>query len=125
MGAAFSSLNERQICDLELIFNGGFAPLKGFMDKACYERVLEEMRLDDGTVWPIPITLDIDEELKRQAETAGKLLLRSSTGTLLALLQVTESWLPDKQEEALKVYGTLNTEHPVSTTCSTIRQLGM
>jgi len=106
------ALNERQVCDLELLFNGGFAPLNGFMEKASYDRVVNEMRLADGTVWPIPITLDIDDQVKTEAEAAGQLVLRTQTGTILALLKVKEIWSPDKQQEAQKVYGTLNKEHP-------------
>jgi len=56
-------LTDRQVCDLELLLNGGFSPLTGFMGRADYERVCEEMRLADGTLWPMPITLDVTEEV--------------------------------------------------------------
>ena len=55
-------LTERQICDLELLLNGGFAPLKGFMDNNDYNSVLKDMRLEDGNLWPMPITLDVNEQ---------------------------------------------------------------
>ena len=51
-------LTERQLCDIELVLNGAFSPLKGFLGKADYESVLDNMRLQDGTLWPMPITLD-------------------------------------------------------------------
>ena len=52
-------LTQRQLCDLELLLNGGFSPLKGFMNRTDYESVLSNMRLADGTLWPIPVTLDV------------------------------------------------------------------
>ena len=61
-------LTPRQLCDLELILNGGFSPLTGFLGKADYERVVAEMRLADGTLWPMPITLDVDDEPGGPAE---------------------------------------------------------
>ena len=56
------TLNDRQVCDLELILNGAFNPLTGFMNKKDYNAVLNTMRLDNGKLWPIPITLDIDQD---------------------------------------------------------------
>src|SRR5437762_6228605 len=58
-------LTARQLCDLELLLNGGFSPLGGFMTKADYERVCHEMRLATGTLWPIPITLDVSEDFAK------------------------------------------------------------
>ena len=53
------NLSQRQLCDLKLLLNGGFSPLTGFLGQADYEAVLEGMRLADGTLWPIPVTLDV------------------------------------------------------------------
>lgn len=106
------SLNERQLCDLELLFNGGFAPLHEFMDRATYEAVCDEMRLPDGTVWPMPITLDIDAEMKRKIEANPQITLRDGTGKLLAVMHVEQIWAPDKHAEAQKVYQTQSPEHP-------------
>ena len=55
-------LTARQICDIELLLNGAFSPLTGFMSQADYDSVLSDMRLADGTLWPMPITLDVDEK---------------------------------------------------------------
>ena len=69
-------LNQRQLCDLELILNGAFKPLNGFMNQTDYKSVLKNMRLKDGTLWPIPINLDVKEEtikslnLKKQNKIA-------------------------------------------------------
>ena len=56
------TLSDRQICDLEMILNGGFSPLSGFLNETDYNSVCEKIRLEDGTLWPIPITLDVTEE---------------------------------------------------------------
>ena len=63
-------LNDRQICDLELILNGAFNPLCGFLDKKNYDNVLKEMRLTDGSLWSIPITLDVSSEFLSKIEDA-------------------------------------------------------
>jgi sulfate adenylyltransferase len=105
-------LTKRQMCDLELIMNGGFAPLQGFMNSADYERVVVEMRLADGNVWPIPITLDIDEEFALGLTLGEHLLLKSSDGTTLADLQVEDLYKPNKMLEAQYVYTTTSLDHP-------------
>jgi sulfate adenylyltransferase len=106
------NLTPRQICDVELLLNGGFSPLKGFMNRADYESVCESMRLTDGTVWPIPITLDVSEEYARNLEAGSKVALRDSEGVMLATLEVDEVWKPDRKAEAEKVYGWTGPEHP-------------
>ena len=62
------TLSQRQLCDVELMMNGGFTPLDGFMDRDSYEHVLESMRLPGGTLWPVPVTLDVDRELGEAIE---------------------------------------------------------
>lgn len=107
------TLSTRQQCDLELLINGGFAPLTGFMKKADYDSVVHNMRLADGTVWPIPIVLDVDREFAEKVVSSDhKLELRSEEGYLLAEMTVDEMWSPDRGLECEKVYGTRNTEHP-------------
>lgn len=106
------TLSNRNLCDLELILNGGFAPLTGFMNKTDYDSVLEHMRLSDGTVWPIPVTLDVDQQFADSISSGQELALRDANGLLVAILQVNDIWKADKKHEALAVYNTLDENHP-------------
>lgn len=105
-------LTERQLCDLELLLNGGFSPLTGFMTKAEYDGVVADMRLPDGSLWPLPITLDVPQELAKRLKAGGHLALRDPEGVMLACLQVEDVWVPDRGREAEAVFGTMNSEHP-------------
>ncbi len=106
------TLTQRQGCDLELILNGGFAPLTGFMNKTDYLSVLQTMHLHDGSFWPMPITLDIDAALAEKIKPGEEMALRDAEGLLLAILQVEEVWEVDKQEEAQRVFDTVDEFHP-------------
>ena len=105
-------LTPRQACDLELLLNGGFSPLGGFMTSADYGSVCESMRLADGKLWPIPITLDVDEACAEGLESGSPVALRDPEGVMLAALHVEEIWRPDQVQEAEQVFGTANPEHP-------------
>ena len=105
-------LTPRQICDLELLLNGGFSPLKGFMTRDDYESVCGKMRLCDGTLWPLPIMLDIVEEVTSTLKDGDKLALRDPEGTMLAVLHVEQVWKADVSAEVQKVFGTTSIEHP-------------
>jgi sulfate adenylyltransferase len=105
-------LTPRQLCDLELLLNGGFSPLRGFMKKADYESVCKKMRLADGTLWPMPITLDLSEEFAGKLSVGGKLALRDAEGVMLAVLNVEEIYKPDRAAEAQDVFGTTDKLHP-------------
>ncbi len=105
-------LNERQLCDLELLLSGAFSPLQGFLTKADYERVCGEMRLSDGTLWPIPIMLDVSEDLAEKLSSGSNIALRDAEGVMIAALNVEDVWQPDREEEANAVFGTTNREHP-------------
>ena len=105
-------LTPRQICDLELLMNGGFYPLKGFLGEADYNGVVENMRLSDGTLWPMPITLDVSEEFAASLELGQDIALRDREGVILATLTVTDRWTPDKSKEAEKVFGADDIAHP-------------
>jgi len=105
-------LSGRQLCDLELILNGAFSPLEGFNTQAEYTRILRDMRLPSGLLWPIPVTLDVDSGFAGKIGTGETIALRDPEGVLLATLEVGDIWTPDKSEEAATVYGTEDVAHP-------------
>ncbi len=106
------NLSDRQVRDLELLMNGGFSPLTGFLNQAEYEGVRDRMRLPDGTLWPIPITLDLTRDVAENLVQGEGLALRNPEGVLLAALRVGDVWEPDRSEEAEKVFGTISHGHP-------------
>ena len=105
-------LTPRQLCDLELLLNGGFSPLRGFMCQTDYDAVCASMRLADGTIWPLPIILDVDEDFAQKLAVNERIALRDPEGVMLAVLHVEEVWPPDRLAEAAAVYNTTNAEHP-------------
>ena len=105
-------LTPRQVCDLELLIVGGFSPLRGFMNRADYESVCDRMRLADDTLWPMPITLDVDDETAAKLSPGAKLALRDAEGVMLAVVTVDEIWQPDREAEAERVFGTSDVKHP-------------
>jgi sulfate adenylyltransferase len=93
-------LTGRQLCDLELLLTGGFSPLRGFMTRADYEGVCTNMRLANGILWPMPITLDVTEEFaKKLTPGTSKIALRDPEGVMLAVLDVEEIWQPDRRSQ--------------------------
>jgi sulfate adenylyltransferase len=102
-------LTARQSCDLEMLANGSFSPLTGFLGQDDYESVCLTMRLADGTLWPMPITLDVPEEL---AQVGTSLALRDAEGVMVAALEIEEAWQPDTEQEAKEVFGTTDPTHP-------------
>ncbi len=104
-------LTPRQVCDLELLLNGGFSPLEGFLCRADYERVCRDMRLADGTLWPIPVVLDVTEEFADKLSAGDRVALRDAEGVMLGALHVEEVWQPNRIAEVEAVYGTSNPEH--------------
>ena len=105
-------LSNKQICDLELILNGGFDPLNGFLSKHDYDSVLKDMRLKNGILWPLPITLDVDDDFLDQNSNESKITLRDKEGFALAILTISDIWKPDLKYEAKSIFGTLDTKHP-------------
>ena len=105
-------LTPRQVCDLELLMNGGFTPLKGFLSEADYNGIVENMRLADGSLWPMPITLDVSEKFADGLANGTKIALRDLEGVILAVMTVTEKWTPNKANEAAKVFGADDLAHP-------------
>ena len=106
------NLTARQLCDLELLLNGGFSPLRGFMTRADYEGVCHNMRLAGGTFWPMPITLDVTEDFAGRLKPGSKVALRDPEGVMLAVLDAEDVWQPDRTEEAGSVFGTTSKIHP-------------
>lgn len=105
-------LSPRQICDLEMLMTGAYSPLRGFMGRADYDSVCSSMRLANGLLWPMPITLDLPEDLAKKLAPGTQLALRDSEGVMLAVLHVEEFWQPDREAEADGVYGTTSRVHP-------------
>ena len=105
-------MTPRQICDLELLMNGGFNPLKGFLGQEDYDGVVETMRLADGTLWPMPITLDVSEAFAETIAEGQDIALRDQEGVILATLSVTDIYRPDKAREAARVFGADDLAHP-------------
>jgi len=104
-------LSQRQLCDLEILLNGGLSPLTGFMGSADFDAVCSGMRLAGGTFWPLPLTLDIDET-KAEGLTIGEsVALRDAEGVMLAALKVEEIFEPDRGAEADALFGTVDQGH--------------
>jgi sulfate adenylyltransferase len=106
------TLSEVGIADLEMIATGAYSPLTGFLGRADYERVVNEMRLADGTLWSIPITLPVSEsraEMLREGQPVG---LSAPDGRLVGLLELRERYSYDPIHEAEQVYRTTAQEHP-------------
>jgi sulfate adenylyltransferase len=102
----------RQVWDLELLVCGAFSPLEGFIGRADYESVCAKMRLADGTLWPLPIALDVTEEFAEGVKPGDRLALRHPEGMVLAVMTVEDKWKPDLAAEAESVFGTGDEGHP-------------
>ncbi len=105
-------LSPRQLCDLDLLLNGAFSPLEGFLEQADYEKVCDEMRLENGVLWPMPITLDVSEDFAGSLSAGDNIALRDVEGVLIATMEVSDIWQPDKTSEAKRVFGTNDDNHP-------------
>ncbi len=111
------NLTHRQLCDVELLLNGGFSPLEGFLSRDDYESVRDRMRLADGTLWPIPVTLDVDRSFAERivgaaADRPARIALRDAEYCLIGVMEVTDVWEPDKSLEAERVFGSDDLAHP-------------
>lgn len=105
-------LTLRQKCDLELLLNGAFAPLDHFMGKREYESVLREERLTDGTLWPLPVVLDVTRSFAERVEPHQEIALRDDEGVLVALLSVGDIYEPDRSHESHALFGDSGIDHP-------------
>lgn len=105
-------LTPRQVCDLELLMNGGFNPLKGFLSEADYNGVVDNMRMADGALWPMPINLDVSQTVADTVKVGQDIALRDQEGVILATMTVTDKWVPNKSHEATMVFGADDQAHP-------------
>ncbi len=106
------TLSAKQACDLEMIAIGAFSPLTGFVGQKDFESICRNMRLADGTVWPIPITLAVDDEVKATLTVGSQAALKHSDGTLLAVIDIKEIYPHDKKLEIPNVFRTEDEAHP-------------
>lgn len=104
-------LSQRQICDLDLMMSGAFSPLDGFLGESDYESVCNNMRLESGVLWPIPINLDVSQAFADTVAVGDTIALRDPEGVLLATMDVSDIWTPDKESEAQRVFGTSDDTH--------------
>jgi sulfate adenylyltransferase len=108
---SFIELDNMEFSDLELIANGGYSPIEGFMSKEDYDSVVNQMRLESGLPWSLPITLAIDEQKAAQLQI-GETINLIYKGNIYGIMEVADIYKPDKLLEALKVYQTEDTSHP-------------
>jgi sulfate adenylyltransferase len=106
-------LSERSLCDLELLAVGAFSPLDRFMGVGDYQRVLDEMRLLNGALFPLPITLPVSEEALSTVHLDQDIALRNAHNELLAIMTVEEIYRWDLREAAVKALGTESLKHPL------------
>ncbi len=106
------SLSSRRLSDLELLMNGAYSPLRGFMNRKTYDSVLDGMRLPGGVLWPLPICLDITGSEAERLKPGQQTALRDSEGFMVAVLTVDDVWEIDKNREADAVYGARDKDHP-------------
>lgn len=105
--------NSKEMSDLIMLAMGAFSPLEGFMGEEDYQRVVEEMHLTNGLLWPIPITLSSSKEQANRIKEGQRVaLVNSDQGEVMASMLVKEKYSYDKRQEALRVFGTNDTQHP-------------
>jgi sulfate adenylyltransferase len=106
------NLTPRQLCDVEMILQGAFAPLQGFLNQADYQQVLAEMRLTSGEFYPMPVTLDVSESFAETLVLGQQIILRDAEYVAIALMTVESLWQADKVAEVEQVYATQDCTHP-------------
>ena len=105
-------LTERQLCDCEMILDGSFSPLNGFMVEKDYQSVLKTMRLVNGKLFTIPIVLDVNEQFSQKLNIDDEIALCDKEGFQIAEMMVESIWKPDFEKEADLIYGTSDRLHP-------------
>jgi sulfate adenylyltransferase len=106
------SLTDRQLCDVELLLNGAFSPLDGYLSRQAYDSVLADLRLPTGVVWPIPVNLDVTADFAAGLHEGDQIALRDAEGVLIATMELSDIWQPDRAAEAQAVFGTADDHHP-------------
>ncbi len=104
-------LNDRQLCDLELLATGAFSPLEGFMTRSDYESVLDRMRLQSDVLWPVPVCLGITDTQASTIEVGQSITIRDPEGFLLAVMHVEDMWPVEREKEASCIYNTTDRGH--------------
>lgn len=110
-------LDDRQVCDVELLMQGGFSPLTGYMDENDYLSVVNNMRLENGLLFGLPVVFDTNDE----RVVPGKRILLKHQHIPIAVFDVTSKYVPNKALEAKKCYGTTSIEHPAVSMITTER----
>jgi len=105
------TLNDRQLCDFELLATGAFSPLDGFMTRSDYESVLDRMRLQSGILWPLPVCLSLPDIQAKTLDVGQSVTLRDPEGFLLGIMHIEDIWPLDHRKEASRVYGTTDRAH--------------
>ena len=105
-------LTMRQTCDIEMLLNGAFSPLEGFLGEQDYRKVLSDMRLASGVLWPMPINLDVTPAFADKIKQGDHIALRDAEGVLVATMEVSSIYKPNKELEARSVFGTVDEKHP-------------
>jgi sulfate adenylyltransferase len=111
-GLPAHDLTPRQANDLELLLTGAFSPLQGFLNADDYASVVQDLRLANGTLWPIPIVLDVGTDFAAKLSVGAAISLRDVEGVPLAILDIESIYTPDRQAEAQAVYGSTDLTHP-------------
>jgi sulfate adenylyltransferase len=105
-------LTPRQLCELEQLATGAYSPLSGFLSQRDYLSVLQCLRLADGRLWPLPVVLDVPPETAAAFQPGQHIALRDGEGTMLAVLTLAEMWPRALADEALRLYGSTDLQHP-------------
>lgn len=106
------TLSDRQLCDLELLLDGSFAPLQGYLTQPDYQSVLDNMTLTTGELWPMPINFAVPSSDVSSLSSHSHIILRDKNLTPIAKLHITDIYQPNLHEECQKVFGTTDTNHP-------------
>ena len=118
-------LSMRQTCDIEMLLNGAFSPLEGFLGEKDYRSVLAKTRLASGVIWPMPITLDVTPAFADKIKEGDTIALRDAEGVLIATMDVSSIYRPDKAAEAKAIFGTTDEAAPRRQLSDAARERGL